>query len=95
MSLWSRMRDRMTGEAARQPGEADTPPDAQEARSRETGGAPDSESPDSHSTTGTTPNQTFVGRASGDDAGDAEKSGAERRAEHHGRDRHSGGPEPR
>jgi hypothetical protein len=55
------------------------------AGTRATGGVPDDDAPDSHSTTGTTPNQSFVGRASGDDPGDAEKSGAEIRAEHHQR----------
>jgi hypothetical protein len=36
---------------------------------------------DRYSTTGTTPNDTFVGRAAGDDAGVAEETGAERRAQ--------------
>ena len=50
------------------------------ARSRDTGGVPDAAAPDQHSSTGTTPNDTFVGRASGQDAGYLE-TGAERRAE--------------
>lgn len=60
--------------------EDDAPPDAATATSRATGGEPDAEAPDSNSTTGTTPNETFVGRVSGQDVGYAGETGAERRA---------------
>lgn len=43
-------------------------------------GVSDTDAPDTHSTTGTTPNDTFVGQASGDDPGDVE-SPAQLRAE--------------
>lgn len=66
MSLWSQIRDWFGSESA---------------QTRPTGGVPDPEAPDTHSTTGTTPNGTFVGRASGDDPGEVE-SPAQRRAEH-------------
>jgi hypothetical protein len=81
MSLWSRIRDslerRRAPDELRETGESDTAA----ARTRATGGVPDPEAPDTHSTTGTTPSQTFVGRASGDDPGDVEESGAEKRAD--------------
>lgn len=50
------------------------------ANTRATGGEPDRSQPDQHSTTGTTPNETFVGRVSGQDVGYAEETGAERRS---------------
>lgn len=68
-------------------GEADTQADPQSARTRATGGVPEPEAKDTHSTTGTTPSETFVGRASGDEAGGGEQSGAEVRAEHGDGDR--------
>ncbi len=71
-------RDRET----RETGEADAPGDPGTARTRAAGGVGDSEAANPNSTTGTTPNETFVGRASGDEALDAEKSGGERRAEY-------------
>jgi hypothetical protein len=61
---WFR-RDR----AARRQAEHDAPADAGTARTRATGGEPDPDAPDRHSTTGTTPSGTFVGRAGGDDPG--------------------------
>jgi hypothetical protein len=82
MSLWSWVRTRFAGDPmSKHPGEADTPPDPQSAHSRATGGVSDAGASDTHSTTGTTSSQTFVGRASGDDPGDAGKTGAEVRAE--------------
>jgi hypothetical protein len=60
--------------------ESDVSADPVVARSRDSGGrAPDGER-DMHSTTGTTHNETFVGRASGDESGAGEESGAEARA---------------
>jgi hypothetical protein len=82
MSLWSWLRSGFAADPmSKQPGEADTPPDPQSAHSRATGGVSDADASDTHSTTGTTPSQSFVGRASGDDPGDAGKTGAEVRAE--------------
>jgi hypothetical protein len=60
-------------------------PDKAQARVRETGGVPNDEAPDQGSTTGTTPNDEWVGRVSGQDVGYAEETGAERRAEVEGR----------
>ena len=62
------------------PGEDDTDRDDAEALSRATGGVPDPDPPDQGSTTGTTPNDEFVGRIGGDDVGYAGETGAERRA---------------
>ena len=83
MSLWSRIRSRLGGSpSGAAPGEADAPVDAETARSRATGGVPQSGATDTHSTTGTTPSDSFVGRAGGDDSGDTGTTGAEARAEH-------------
>ena len=62
------------------PHEEDVDPDDAQALSRATGGVEDAEAPDQHSSTGTTPNETFVGEAVGQDVGYAEEQGAERRA---------------
>ncbi|MEV5704160.1 hypothetical protein [Actinoallomurus sp. NPDC052274] len=61
--------------------ERDVPLDEGVANSRDVGGVPDPEEPDQGTTTGTTPNETFVGRVQGQDVGYAEETGAERRAE--------------
>ena len=61
--------------------ERDVEPDEGVANSREQGGVPNAEHPDQHTTTGTTPNEEFVGRVGGQDVGYAEETGAERRAE--------------
>lgn len=63
------------------PGEDDVDRDDHEALSRATGGVPDEDAPDQHSTTGTTPDDTYVGRVSGQDVGYAGQTGAEKRAE--------------
>lgn len=81
MAKWSQLIDRATrGFRARRHSEEDAPADLSESRSRDTGGEPDPTAQDRHSTTGTTPNQEFVGRDSGDETGDTGTSGAERRA---------------
>ena len=64
----------------RQPRQDDVNPDDKQALSRETGGVEDPSAPDQGSTTGTTPNEEFVGRVSGQDVGYAGETGAERRA---------------
>ena len=65
--------------------ESDVQADDKVAASRATGGVPDESAPDQHSTTGTTPNEKFVGRVAGADPGYSEKTGAERRAEESGK----------
>jgi hypothetical protein len=60
--------------------EADVDRDVERVDSRETGGVPDRRKPDQASTTGTTPDDEYVGRVTGDDPGYAEETGAERRA---------------
>lgn len=80
MSLVTWIGDRLRGERPGQAVEDDAPADTQMARSRATGGAPDPDAGDSNSTTGTTPNETFVGRPSSDEPGDAGPDGAELRA---------------
>jgi len=61
--------------------ESDVQEEREQSRTRETGGVPNPDYPDQHSTTGTTPSEEFVGRVTGDDPGDVDESGAERRAE--------------
>ena len=62
------------------PSEDDVARDDAEALDRATGGVPDPDAPDQGSTTGTTPNDEFVGRVAGQDVGYAGETGAERRA---------------
>ena len=69
----------MAREDAKRP-EPDVQRDDKVAASRATGGVEDPAQPDQHSTTGTTPNEKFVGRVGGADPGYAEETGAERRA---------------
>jgi hypothetical protein len=64
--------------------ESDVHADQRVARSRDTGGRTPHGEPDEHSTTGTSENETYVGRVSGDEAGGGEESGAEARAEAQG-----------
>jgi len=91
MGLWQRLRDQGTGRARATPGEQQGAGDEATAGTRATGGAADRGADDANSTTGTTPNETFVGRASGDEAGEAETSGAEKRAEWEKQGRPAGG----
>jgi hypothetical protein len=78
MSMWSRLKE---WRQAHRLNEGDAPADTEVAASREAGGAPDS---DTRATTGTGPNETFVGRVAGDDEGYAGTTGAEARAEREG-----------
>lgn len=66
---------------ARRQGEVDAPVDSREVTARPTGGGSGVATQDTHSTTGTTTNDTFVGRAGGDEAGDEGTSGAEVRGD--------------
>jgi hypothetical protein len=75
MSLWSRLKN---WRLAHRLNEGDAPADTDVAATRAEGGAPDSDTP---ATTGTGPNQTFVGRVAGDDEGSVGTTGAEARAE--------------
>jgi hypothetical protein len=82
MSLWSRIRRSLGGaDTSRTPGEADTPTDTRTAHSRPTGGAPSPDAPDTHSTTGSTPSETFVGQASGDEASTSGVEGSDVRSD--------------
>lgn len=79
MSFWSWVREHLPGRST----EHSTPAGIAEVhsgRSEDTGGKPEDQAADQHSTTGTTPNDVFVGRVAGDDPGYLE-TGAEKRAE--------------
>ena len=60
--------------------EDDVNPDDAGSRSRGPGGEPVEGARDQNSSTGTTPNDEFVGRGSGDDGGFEGETGAEARA---------------
>jgi hypothetical protein len=61
--------------------EPDVQGDQERVDARDTGGVPDESKPDQGSTTGTTPDDEYVGRVAGQDVGYAEETGAERRSE--------------
>jgi hypothetical protein len=61
--------------------ESDVPNDPHVANTRRTGGRQTDGEQDKHSTTGTTESGEFVGRVTGEDAGDGQESGAEKRAQ--------------
>lgn len=65
---------------ARDKAEADVDPDDARADARDTGGVDDESKPDQASTTGTTPDDEYVGRVAGADPGYADETGAERRS---------------
>jgi hypothetical protein len=66
---------------ARRLAENDAPADLDgQARTRATGGVSKQTAQNPNATTGTTPNETFVGRVGADETMDAEVSGAEARA---------------
>ena len=60
--------------------ESDARGDPGVANARDEGGVEQPGEPDRDSTTGTTPNEEFVGRVAGRDVGYAGETGAERRA---------------
>jgi hypothetical protein len=60
--------------------ESDVDPDDAQSLSRDEGGEPVEGVTDQKCTTGTTPNEEFVGRVSGDDGGYEGETGAEARA---------------
>lgn len=61
--------------------EPDVEGDEARVDSRATGGVPDPDASDEGSTTGSTPDDEYVGRVAGQDSGYEEETGAERRAE--------------
>jgi hypothetical protein len=66
---------------ANEKAEPDVDVDPERVDARATGGVADVSKPDQGSTTGTTPDETYVGRIVGQDVGYEEETGAERRAE--------------
>jgi hypothetical protein len=84
MSWSDRLKRLFTGGGADSAGrdtEGDVPVDTATASSRATGGVEDPDAVASNSTTGTTPNEEFVGRVSGDET-DVGMLGGEVRAEY-------------
>jgi hypothetical protein len=77
--MFDALREKLTHRKPRP--ESDAPGDTGVAWSRDTGGVANPDAPDTESTTGTTPNEEFVGRVQGQDVGYAGETGAERRAE--------------
>jgi len=67
------------GRTTRRTGEDDAPTQRGTDAVRPTGGGSDAGTQDANSSTGTTQNETFVGRAGGDESGDTGMSGAEAR----------------
>jgi hypothetical protein len=65
---------------AQERAEVDAPADLGSARTRATGGVAQPGTQNPNATTGTTPNETFVGRAGADETLDTGLSGAEARA---------------
>ena len=61
--------------------ESDVDPDEARVDSRETVGVPQANASDEDSTTSGTPDDTFVGRVTGQDSGYEEETGAEARAD--------------
>jgi hypothetical protein len=72
---------RLIGSDDESTSEKDVPTDTGVAASRTTGGVEDDSEPDQMSTTGTTPDEEYVGRVAGQDVGYAGETGAEVRAE--------------
>jgi hypothetical protein len=66
---------------AKDKAEADVESDSARVDSRKTGGVADPDASDEGSTTGGTPDETYVGRVAGQDSGYEEETGAEARAE--------------
>jgi len=61
--------------------EPDVQGDLERVDARDSGGVPDETKPDQGSTTGTTPDDEYVGRVAGQDVGYAGETGAERRSD--------------
>lgn len=80
MSLFSRLRAAFGDAPDTEPSPTGNDGAVESGLPQNTGGSPDRTGRDANSSTGTSPNETTVGRASGDDAGYLE-TGAEKRAE--------------
>ena len=80
MSLLSRIRAAFGDAPDTEPSPTDPVGAVESGLPDDTGGSPDRTGRDAHSSTGTSPHDTFVGRASGDDAGYLE-TGAEKRSD--------------
>jgi hypothetical protein len=65
----------------KQRSESDVEDDWGVAGARDTGGRRANDDPDTHSSTGTSENEIYVGRVAGQDTADAGETGAEARAE--------------
>lgn len=77
-STWDRLTSRLGRERkGRRLSEDDAPADTGTARSRPTGGSSEPPTQDRNSSTGTTENEEFIGRASGDETDDTGPSGGE------------------
>lgn len=96
MIIWywilKRLKEKREKSAA-QPSDAASAAEIRSGRPEDTGGEPDADAADQHSVTGTTPNETFVGRVAGDDPGYLE-TGAEKRADAETEDETGGKPTP-
>ncbi|GHK01583.1 hypothetical protein SY2F82_33800 [Streptomyces sp. Y2F8-2] len=79
MSMWSWVREHLGGISTGPSAPAGTA-EVHSGRREDTGGRPQEEAADQNSTTGTAPDELFVGRIAADDPGYLE-TGAERRAE--------------
>jgi len=80
--MWKKIAGLLAADrSARRTGEDDAPTQAGTDAARPTGGGSDVDSQDANSSTGTTENDTFVGRAGGDESGDTGISGAEARGD--------------
>jgi hypothetical protein len=80
MSLWSRVLGRLSDRRADRSTGRPGVEEVHSGRPEDTGGKPNADAPDTNSTTGTTPNDTFVGRAAGADDPGYLETGAEKRA---------------
>jgi hypothetical protein len=80
--MWKKIADLFSADrSARRTGEDDAPTQTGTQAARPTGGGSDADTLDANSSTGTTANDTFVGRAGGDESGDTGTSGAEARGD--------------
>ncbi|MFF1301560.1 hypothetical protein [Streptomyces sp. NPDC058307] len=79
MTVRSWIREHLRGRGTERPSPA-AAAEVGSGRPEDTGGEPRADAADQHSTTGTTTDETFVGRVAGDDPGYLD-TGAEKRAE--------------
>jgi hypothetical protein len=73
MTIWTTIRHWLSGDHQRRHlAERDAPAEPGGAHTPSAGGVDDPDAPGRHSTTGTTPSDTFVGQAGGDDPGEVD-----------------------